>query len=192
MNRKIFTAVFLTLGLAGFASAQEGRPVPVEPTLKIVSFSGQIKIILKENGKTKEINVLPGGEVPEIPAGAKITVVSGDAVFSSGGTSVKANSGDSFSFTATASAGGPSTGHINVTAGSVEVTTGGQTKSVGAGQTADTSASLSQQEQQQKQQKQGEESKKQKDESANQQQQPPPPPPPNPKQDTGVVSSSAP
>lgn len=191
MNRKFFAAMLLTLGLAGFASAQEGGKVPAAPTLKIVSFTGQIKITYKIGDKVKELNILPGAEVPEVPAGANITIISGKATFSTGGTSIQANSGDSFSFTATASAGGASTGRINVIAGSVEVTTGNQTKSVDAGQSSETSPSFSQQSQQQEQQQQQEDTTEEANDSTNAQQ-PPPPPPPNPSQDAAVVSPSAP
>ena len=48
---------------------------------------------------------MPGAPLPEIPAGAEIQVLTGEAVFQSGETVVQANAGDTFSFNAPAAGG---------------------------------------------------------------------------------------
>ncbi|MFH1725766.1 MAG: hypothetical protein ABII00_14240 [Elusimicrobiota bacterium] len=91
--------IMLMVGLTAMALAQ-GAP-PAEDSgrpgakMQIVSFTGQVQIKL-EDGSI--IGVVPGAPVPEIPEGAEIVVVSGEAVFESEGTVVTAAKGDSFTF----------------------------------------------------------------------------------------------
>lgn len=95
--KRLFAAAALALTLVGgTAFAQTAQK------MKIKSFTGQIQIKLADGSI---IGVVPGAAIPDIPAGAEIVVVSGEATFSAGGTEVSAKAGDSFSYSAPAAGG---------------------------------------------------------------------------------------
>jgi len=102
-------------------------PAPVRTTLEVVSLTG--KVLMTVNGTTTEVH--PG---EEIPSGATIQVVGGDAVLSAPGQSVSAGDGATFSFSSTSGSGGVTTGITNA-AGStpVQVETGGSVATVNGG-----------------------------------------------------------
>lgn len=90
MPKNLLAIAALVLGFATAAHAAD----PVK--LNILSFTGQIQIKIGN----EVIGVVPGGKMPDIPAGAEIIIVSGEAVLQSGNTTIKADGGDSFSFNA--------------------------------------------------------------------------------------------
>lgn len=102
-------------------------PAPVRTTLEVVSMTGKVLVTL--DGKTTEVH--PG---EEIPSGATIQVVGGDAVLSAPGQSVSAGDGSTFTFNASSTSGGVTTG-ITVASGStpVLVETGGSVATVTGG-----------------------------------------------------------
>ncbi|MBI4423582.1 MAG: hypothetical protein HY554_07645 [Elusimicrobia bacterium] len=143
----------------------QGKPEEKKaPTMKILSFTGQVQIKIGN----EVIGVVPGGKIPDIPAGAEVIIVSGEAVMQSGDTVVKADAGTSFTFN-TNDAGSVQIGgtgdkaisvtvggseakiekgttvevavasegkaEIKVTAGQASVTVNGQTQTVATGQT---------------------------------------------------------
>ncbi|MBI3299540.1 MAG: hypothetical protein HYZ75_15355 [Elusimicrobia bacterium] len=131
MNRLItFVAALAFTASASFAAA----PTPA-PALTLTSFTGQIQIKLAD-GTIQ--GVVPGASAISIPAGAQVTIISGEAVMTGAdGVVVSANAGDSFSFnsvngqTQIAATG---TGEITVTIGTTEATLGaGDTIGVTAG-----------------------------------------------------------
>ena len=151
MKRLFAAAVCLSFT---FAVAQtglaQGRPVLGQPfvpgagapaasnKLTIKSFTGQIQIKLADGSI---IGVVPGAAIPDIPAGAEIVIVSGEATFSSGGTVVTAKQGDSFSYTSSNSgqvsiAATGSNSNISVTVGKTQaiVKSGSAVQVSGAGQ----------------------------------------------------------
>ncbi|MFC1678628.1 hypothetical protein ACFL2T_00210, partial [Elusimicrobiota bacterium] len=103
----------------------------------ILSFTGQVQIKM-EDGSI--VGVVPGAPVPEIPEGAEIVVVSGEAVFEAGGTVVTATKGDSFTFDTSAGAvqiaATGTTSSIQVTVGKTEavVESGSAVQVTGKGQ----------------------------------------------------------
>lgn len=72
------------------------------PNLKVVSFTGEVQIKIGD----KLISVIPGVEAPEIPVGAEVKIVSGEAVFQAGDTAVSGSAGANFTFSAKEAAGG--------------------------------------------------------------------------------------
>ncbi|MEK7744051.1 MAG: hypothetical protein AAB578_06650, partial [Elusimicrobiota bacterium] len=114
-------AALVALSLLGSAA------MAAAPSMKIVSFTGQIQI---KNPDGSITGVVPGAPLPEIPAGAEIQVLTGEAVFQSGDTVVQANAGDTFSFSAPAAGGQVSIAavgektEIKVVVGKTEATLG--------------------------------------------------------------------
>lgn len=96
-KRLVAMIAALMLSGVGGAFAQDSL------AMKIVSFTGQIQIKTPDGSV---VGVVPGAPIPNIPPGAEIQVLSGDAVFQTGQTVVKANAGDAFTFSAPPSAGG--------------------------------------------------------------------------------------
>ncbi|MBI5242446.1 MAG: hypothetical protein HY922_02030, partial [Elusimicrobia bacterium] len=97
MKRLAAIAAAVAVLGAGAVCAQEA------PKMKILSFTGQIQIRTADGSV---IGVVPGAAIPDIPPGAQIQVLTGNAVFQSGDTVVKAAAGDSFSYGAAATAAG--------------------------------------------------------------------------------------
>ncbi len=150
-------AAVLAVSVTNFAFAAKTKK------MKIVSFTGQVQIKLKDGSI---IGLVPGAPVPNIPSGAEVIIVSGKAVFDAGGTIVTASKGDSFTFntsgntvkiaatgsktnitvkvgkTSAALTSGSAvavettgkTTTLSVTAGSVAVTSGGTTTTLAAGE----------------------------------------------------------
>jgi len=81
--------------------------------MKIVSFTGQIQIKTPDGSV---VGVVPGAPIPNIPPGAEIQILSGDAVFQTGQTVVKANAGDAFTYTAAPAAGPGAPQQTSITA----------------------------------------------------------------------------
>jgi len=139
--KKLFVLVVgLTFSLAAISTISVSPVMAAKKSskkLKIKSFTGQIQIKLADGSI---IGVVPGAEMPDIPVGAEVVVISGEAVFESGGTVITASAGDSFSFTADAggvqiAATGSKT-EITVTVGKTEatVTSGDAVTVKGSGQ----------------------------------------------------------
>ncbi|HBL15359.1 MAG TPA: hypothetical protein DD417_00985 [Elusimicrobia bacterium] len=109
----VVMAIALTAAMTAFA--QPGKKID---EMKILSFTGQVQIKMADGSV---IGVVPGAPIPEIPAGAEIVVISGEAVFQAGNTVISANKGDSFTFAV-------SEGRIEVaatgTGSSIQVTVG--------------------------------------------------------------------
>lgn len=130
---KLFVAALVatsvSFAVVGTAFAQAPDSIPAATT-KLSGVTGTVKIKLA-NGSTLTVN--KGDAMPVIPAGATIEVVSGAAVVESGGVTVTANAGDSFSF-GTSATGATS---VVVVAGNVDIKgADGVTQSVGSGKTA--------------------------------------------------------
>lgn len=157
-------AAVMAFSVTNFAFAQKVK------SMKIVSFTGQVQIKLKDGSI---IGVVPNAKIPDIPAGAEVIVVSGEAVFQAGDTVVTAAKGDSFSFntsgnSVTVAATGSNTNlkvavggaeaavksgssvavkttgkkaEISVASGSVAVTSGGTTQTLSEGQSTTTQTS---------------------------------------------------
>ncbi|MBI3288410.1 MAG: hypothetical protein HYZ74_02690 [Elusimicrobia bacterium] len=124
---KIICASVLVVSAA--VAAQAATPKPV----KLNSVTGSVQIKTASGVMT----VKAGEPIPEIPAGAEITVLTGDAVVESGGVTVKANAGDSF----TVGAGKDGAISINVTNGVVLVVgADGAVKDVAKGETVSVAA----------------------------------------------------
>ncbi len=120
----IFIALVLAAGLAVNASAQRRKA----RTMRAISVSGDIQIILPDGtvkGRKK------GTRIGNIPAGAKIKVISGTAIFQIGNTVIRVEKGDQFTFTL--KQGNVS---INSLSGTVSVTAGGKTQILAKGKTA--------------------------------------------------------
>lgn len=130
---KLFVAALVatsvSFAVADVAVAGTPDSIPAATT-KLSGVTGTVKIKLA-NGSTLTVN--KGDAMPVIPAGATIEVVSGAAVVESGGVTVTANAGDSFSFGSSAT--GATT--VVVVAGNVDVKgADGVTQSVASGNTA--------------------------------------------------------
>lgn len=99
MLRTVSLGAILSLAMAIGATAQPRGKVdakPSGPMMRILSFTGQLQIKVGN----EVIGVVAGGKMPEIPTGAEVIVVSGEAVFQAGDMVVKASGGDSFAFSA--------------------------------------------------------------------------------------------
>lgn len=92
MSKSLLASIVLVAGLAAGAVAQP----KAAPKMQILSFTGQIQIKVGN----EVIGVVAGGKIPDIPAGAEVIVVTGEAVLQAGDTVVKADAGSSFAFTA--------------------------------------------------------------------------------------------
>ena len=121
MLKNLLPIAALVVGLATAAHAAEA------PKMQILSFTGQIQIKVGN----EIIGVVPGGKMPDIPAGAEIIIVSGEAVLQAGNTVIKADGGDSFTYN-TGKGGGveiAATGDKTT----LSVTVGGTEAKVGSG-----------------------------------------------------------
>lgn len=129
----------LKFALAAFAlllsPAVHAQGGSAQPAMKVISFTGQIQIKMPDGSI---VGIVPGAAIPDIPAGAEVTVISGEAVLTAGGVAVEANAGDSFTYSVDAKSGQAT---IKVETGSVSVISGGTTSEVAAGGSANLSSS---------------------------------------------------
>lgn len=101
---KLFVAAILASAVTAsavnaFAAAPDSIPAAAPAAIKMTNVTGEVQI--KTAGGV--MTVKKGEPIPDIPAGAEIIVVSGEATVESGGLTVKAGAGDSFTVTPGAS-----------------------------------------------------------------------------------------
>ncbi|MFH1723631.1 MAG: hypothetical protein ABII00_03300 [Elusimicrobiota bacterium] len=131
MNRFCVATVVmtLTLAVASGVHAKPSKPAKGKAAvkMKILSFTGKLGFMLPDG---KVVSVDAGAPIPEIPEGAEIVVLSGEALFEAGGVIVRADEGDSFTFDASAGAVQIAATGKNT---SLRVTAGGTEAIVGSG-----------------------------------------------------------
>ena len=128
--KKIFAVAVLAVFCATpFQAAGAATPpvnVPVAPVITISNLTGTIKVTAADGTVA---TYKPGDSVPAIQPGSSVNVVSGAANFTMNGSTVKADTGDSFVFTNNTDRGS----QITVNAGSVQVVVGNTTATVDKG-----------------------------------------------------------
>ncbi|MBI5201233.1 MAG: hypothetical protein HY925_06575 [Elusimicrobia bacterium] len=98
-------ALWLSAALLGVSISAHSFAVKEKipsPRLVVVSFNGQIQV--KAPVGPKQFNAQ--AQTPVIPPGSEITILSGRAIFQSGGVFIRANAGDSFLYHVPLPAGG--------------------------------------------------------------------------------------
>ncbi len=103
ISKFLFAAILASAVTASavnaFAATPDSIPAAAPAAIKLAGVTGEVKIKTANGVMT----VKKGEPVPDIPAGAEIIVVSGEATVESGGLTVKAGAGDSFTVTPGAS-----------------------------------------------------------------------------------------